>query len=75
MDFRLVEKLIRTRFQVRNRENPDELVNFIPNPAQRRLLALCQQLSDEKRRLVSRLCAGDLVPWAQQVVKENKGGA
>ena len=32
-------------------------------------------LSDEKRRLVSRLCAGDLVPWAQQVVKENKGGA
>ena len=51
MDFRFVEKLIRTRFQVRNRENPDDIVDFIPNPAQRRLLGLCQKLTDEKRRL------------------------
>ena len=51
MDFRLVENLIAKRFQVRDRVNPDEVVEFIPNPAQRRLLALCQKLHDEKRRI------------------------
>ena len=51
MNFRLAEKMIETRFQVRDRENPDEIVDFLPNPAQRRLFALCQKLHDEKRRL------------------------
>ena len=51
MNFRLVEKMIQTRFQVRDRENPDEIVDFLPNPAQHRLLGLCQKLDDEGRRL------------------------
>lgn len=51
MDFRKVENFIKSRFQVRNRDNPDEVVDFIPNPAQHRLLSLCQKLDDEKRRL------------------------
>ena len=51
MNFALAEKVIGARFQVRDRENPDEIVDFLPNPAQRRLFALCQQLHDQKRRL------------------------
>ncbi len=51
MNFRLAEKIIATRFQVRDRENPDEIVDYLPNPAQRRLFALCQKLHDEHRRL------------------------
>ncbi len=51
MNFALAEKIIAARFQVRDRENPDEIVDFLPNPAQRRLFALCQKLHDEKRRL------------------------
>lgn len=51
MDFRIAEKMIAARFQVRDRENPDEIVDFLPNPAQKRLFALCQKLHDEKRRL------------------------
>ena len=51
MNFRLAEKMIETRFQLRDRENPDEIVDFLPNPAQHRLIALCQKLHDEKRRL------------------------
>src|ERR1039458_108707 len=51
MNFRNAEKLITARFQVRDRENPDQIVAFLPNPAQHRLFALCQQLRDQKRRL------------------------
>src|SRR5579864_1383983 len=51
MDFRLAEKLIASRFQLRDRVNNDEIVDFIPNPAQHRLLGLCQRLYDEKRPL------------------------
>ncbi len=55
MDFRLAEKIISARFQLRDRENPDEIVDFLPNPAQHRLLAMCQRLFDEKRpmRIIS----------------------
>lgn len=51
MDFRLAEKIVAARFQLRDRENPDEIVDFLPNPAQHRLFGLCQKLHDEKRRL------------------------
>lgn len=51
MDFKLAERIVAARFQLRDRENPDEIVDFKPNPAQRRLFALCQQLHDQKRRL------------------------
>ena len=51
MDFRFAEKLIAARFQLRDRENPDEIVDFLPNPAQKRLLALCQKIYDKRQRL------------------------
>jgi intein/homing endonuclease len=51
VDFRLAEKIIAARFQLRDRENPDEIVDFLPNPAQHRLLAMCQRLFDEKRSM------------------------
>lgn len=51
MDFRAAEKLISTRLQLRDRVDNNEVVDFLPNPAQHRFFGLCQKLNDEKRRM------------------------
>lgn len=49
MDFRQARDFIKNRFLVRDRENPDELVRFIPNFAQEKLFATCRELADQRR--------------------------
>lgn len=51
MDFALAERMIAKRFQLRDRVNNDEIVDFLPNPAQHRFFGLCQDLYDRKRPL------------------------
>lgn len=51
MDFATAERLIASRFQLRDRINNDEIVDFLPNPAQHRFFGLCQSLYEQKRPL------------------------
>jgi len=51
MDFRQAENLIKERFQLRDRLHPNRIVPFIPNRAQKRLFALCRELTDQGRPL------------------------
>lgn len=49
MDFKLVERYCSTRFQVKDRSDPSIYVPMVPNKAQRRFFALCEEARQKKR--------------------------
>ncbi len=50
MDFTTLERLVKTRFEVRHRVDDSRFVRFVPNRAQARFLAACKLASDKRRR-------------------------
>lgn len=49
MDFKRLETICATKFEVRNRLDPSTFVPMVPNRAQKRFLALCEEARQKKR--------------------------